>query len=365
MQKEDTMQFTINTTKFQELVAKAVKGSSNNKLLPITSLMAIDLAGKRLVLTTTDTTNYFQVSTAVDTADTFSVVVLADSFAKLISKMTCENITLDIEADSLTVLGGKSKYKIELPLDVDGTFVKLNVPAIPEGITPEKVSVGLINTMISTAKTALCTDTNVIALTSYYAGECIFSTDGEKICSINKKFAEEPVLLSAATVDLLELMPNGQEGLIDYVREGDTLVFNSTDCRLITKADGDADEYDVDLVAGLVNTEFSNTCTVKKNELLQALDRLSVFVGDYDRNVIKLTFGGGTLVMENKKSVGSETLDCISGGETNFECMIDVEMFKTQVKVNSVDEVIIQYGTENTLKLVDGITVQVLGLFNE
>ena len=60
------MQFTINTTKFQELVAKAVKGSSNNKLLPITSLMAIDLAGKRLVLTTTDTTNYFQVSTYVD-----------------------------------------------------------------------------------------------------------------------------------------------------------------------------------------------------------------------------------------------------------------------------------------------------------
>ena len=124
------MQFTINTTKFQELVAKAVKGSSNNKLLPITSLMAIDLAGKRLVLTTTDTTNYFQVSTAVDTADTFSIVVLADSFAKLISKMTCENITLDIEADSLTVLGGKSKYKIELPLDVDGTFVKLTAPPV-------------------------------------------------------------------------------------------------------------------------------------------------------------------------------------------------------------------------------------------
>ena len=359
------MKFTINTNKFQDLVAKAIKGSSNDKLLPITSLMAIDHVCKKLTLTTTDATNYFQVSTQTESTESFSVVVLADSFAKLISKMTCENITLDIEADSLTVLGGKSKYKIELPLDVDGTFVKLTVPEVPQGIAPEKVHVGLIKTMIDTAKSALCTDQSVVALTSYYAGDCIFSTDGEKICSINRKFAEVPVLLSATTVDLLELMPNGQEGLIDYVRDDDMLVFTTADCRLITRADGNTDEYDVDLISGLVNTEFVNECVVKKNELLQALDRLSVFVGAYDRNVIKLTFGDNVLVMENKKSVGFETLDCLKGGETAFECMIDVEMFKNQVKVNSVDEVTIQYGLDNTLKLVDGDTVQVLGLFNE
>lgn len=356
------MKFTINTTKFQELVAKAIKGSSNDKLLPITSFMEIKLVNKRLTLTTTDATNYFMVSTDVDSAESFSIVVLADSFAKLIAKMTCENITLDIESDGLTVLGGKSKYKIELPIDVDGTLVKLVVPDAPQGLTPEKVSVGLINTMIATAKSALSVSVDTPVFTAYYVGDKVLSTDGTKICCIKRKFAEEEVLLGANTVDLLELMPNGQEGLIQYIREGDTLVFKTQDCELRTKAFDNAELYATDMITELVDAPFEHTCTVKKNELLQALDRLALFVGAYDRNVITLTFGPGALTMANRKSVGSEIVDYIEGDDYAFTCTIDVEMFKNQVKVNSVDDVIIKYGLDNSIKIVDGDTVQILGL---
>jgi DNA polymerase III sliding clamp (beta) subunit (PCNA family) len=48
-------QMKIATEKFQDMVARASKGASENKLLPITRLMAFELKDNVLTLTTTDT----------------------------------------------------------------------------------------------------------------------------------------------------------------------------------------------------------------------------------------------------------------------------------------------------------------------
>ena len=61
----------IPTGKFQDMVARASKGASENKLLPITSMMAIELKDNVLTLTTTDTANYLKVK-----ADKVDAIVL-------------------------------------------------------------------------------------------------------------------------------------------------------------------------------------------------------------------------------------------------------------------------------------------------
>ena len=56
------MKIIIKTTTLQEMIAKAIKGASNNKLIPLTSLMAIEVKDKVLTLTTTDATNYLYIT---------------------------------------------------------------------------------------------------------------------------------------------------------------------------------------------------------------------------------------------------------------------------------------------------------------
>ena len=56
------MELKIKTSELQEMVGKAAKCVSNNKLIPLTSLMSIKVEDNLLTLTTTDATNYFYVS---------------------------------------------------------------------------------------------------------------------------------------------------------------------------------------------------------------------------------------------------------------------------------------------------------------
>ena len=55
------MKLRLETIVLQEMVAKAVKGAANNKMIPITSLMAIELKDNRLVITTTDASNTLKI----------------------------------------------------------------------------------------------------------------------------------------------------------------------------------------------------------------------------------------------------------------------------------------------------------------
>ena len=116
----------IKTDKLKEMVSRAVKGASNNKLLPITELMCIEVKDNKLTLLTTDYTNYLYITEKVENED-FYVVTRVDQFSKLIGKMTSENVTLEIVDDKLCITGN-GKYSIELPIDVDGEMVKYPNP---------------------------------------------------------------------------------------------------------------------------------------------------------------------------------------------------------------------------------------------
>ena len=94
------MTFTIKTQELQEMVGRSIQCVTNNKLIPLTSLMSISVKSAVLLLTTTDATNFYYnySKTKVDCED-FEVSVLADLFTKLIQKTTSENVTIEIEGE--------------------------------------------------------------------------------------------------------------------------------------------------------------------------------------------------------------------------------------------------------------------------
>ena len=142
MPREKIMQLKIQTSKLQEMVTKSIKGASNNKMIPLTSLMEIELKDKTLTLRTTDAANTLSIIAKDIDGEDFHTVVPSEMFSKLVGKITTANITLTVGANSLNVKGN-GEYQIELPLDDEGNSVKF--PSQPNILVIAQINTFLSN----------------------------------------------------------------------------------------------------------------------------------------------------------------------------------------------------------------------------
>ena len=362
------MKFTTNTALFQEMVAKAIKGAGMSNDLYITQLMSISLKDNRLTLETTDNNNYLYVSQDKVAGDDFSVVVVADKFSKLISKLTCENVTLEIplakagELDKL-VVKGNGKYTIELPYDENGELIEFPDPVSESSDklwNTGEVQLSTIRHILNTAKASLLVGKEDMCYSDYYVGDRVVSTDTYKICGINIKMFDEPKLISPQLMDLLDVMSSEN---IDIRYDSETVIFETGDVTVYGLVEEGISDYQIDAISGLLDEDFPSSCKIEKQSLLQMIDRLSLFVDVFDKNSVYLTFTNDGLMISSKQDSGSEVIPY--NESSNFKpytCCLDIDLFKTQVKAYQDDMIELFYGKDNSIKMVNGNTVQIVAL---
>ena len=358
------MKLTTNTSTLQTMVAKSMKGASCNKMIPLTSLMAIQLKDHTLTLITTDATNYLYVKADKIDGDDFYVVVQAEMFSKLISRLTCEKVSIELKENALNVKGNGS-YSIELPLNEEGELIVYPDPlAKAEGLEEQDdINLSTIRLILNTAKASLAETNEVPCYTGYYVGDSIVSTDTYKICGIDIALFAKPALISPETMNLLDLLSDEK---IKVFRKGNTIVFESHDCDVYGKTMDSLEDFQIDVISDLLNQEFCSSCKVSKDSLLQLLDRLSLFVSAYDKNGIYLTFTREGLQSDSKQANSSELLPYVeSANFKDFTCCIDIEMFRSQVKANTGSTINIQYGEDNAIKMTDGNVTQIVALLED
>jgi len=365
------MKLQIKTATFQNMVAKAVKGAGMNNDLFITQLMSISLKDNELTLTTTDASNYLYVVEHKVAGEDFSVVVGVDKFAKLISKLTCEDVTLEVTEgkdgalDKLTIKGN-GKYVIELPYDEEGELIEFPNPL--ESTTEDfwsstTVNLSTVRHILSTAKAALLTNNNELCYSKYYVGERVVATDTYKICGIDIKIFDEPKLISPQLMDLLDVMTSEN---IDVRYKDDVVIFETDTVKVYGKTDEGIDQYQIDAISSLLDEQFPSSCKIEKAPLVQMLDRLSLFVDVFDKNSVYLTFTKDGLLVSSKQDSGSEVIPYKSSENfTDYTCCLDIDLFKTQVKAYQSDVIELLYGKENSVKFVLGNTKQVIALADD
>ena len=360
------MKITIKTEKLKDMVSRAVKGVGNNKLIPLTSLMAIEVTNNRLTLITTDATNYLYVVDDKIVADDFYAVVDANTFSKLVSKMTCENIVLEINKEAILNVKGNGNYKIELPLDENGEAIKYPDPIVNldlSNATESVINRTTVQVILETIKPALAVTLENPCYTGYYVGDHVVATDTYKIASMNVKLFDTPRLVSPELFDLLSVMT---EEKINVSMTDTDVVFSTPSCIVYGKFMEDIEDYAVDAITDLVNTEFESHCSVPKNAILQLLDRLSLFVGPYDKNAVHLTFTRDGLQVSSKAVNGVEIIDYVSSENfKDFTCAIDIQMLTQEIKAIQSDSITIYYGVDNSIKMVDGNITIVVALLED
>lgn len=358
------MKLSIKTVVLQEMVGKSIKGASHNKLLPLTSLMAIRLKDGQLTLITTDASNYLYMLHDNIEGDDFYVVVYAEQFAKLVSKLTSDNTTLELDKNILNVKAN-GNYKIELPLDENGELIQYPDPVAEAKLNGEVVDISLatIKTILDTSKASLAVTMEEPAYTGYYVGNKVVTSDFVKICGLDVKLFDEPVLISPEMMNLLDVMTEEKIGA--YV-EDDIIEFITKDCIVYGHKMEGIEDFAIDAINKLLDEKFESSCKVNKTDMLALLDRISLFVGTYDNKAITLTFTEEGIDISSKQSNGVETIKYIeSKGFKAYTCQIDIVMLTQQIKANSSETLDIQYGNEKSIKMVDGKITQVLALHND
>ena len=344
------MQLKIKTETLKDMVSKAIKGAENNKLIPLTSLMAIELKNNTLKIITSDATNYLYIKQENVVGEDFYVVVQVEQFSKLISRLTCENVELKITNNSLEVKG-------------NGTFIQYPNPLEDfNGSKETEVHLSTIKTILASCKPSLAVTMEMPVYTNYYVGENVLASDTQKIACYKANVLGDNMLISAELMNLLDVMT---EEKIKVGTNDTNIVFTSKNCDVYGyKAEG-VDEFAVDAINGLVEQEFPSKCKLDKSALLAILDRISLFVGTYDRNAIKMTFAPDGVNIESKQSNSIEHIDYVESTDFNpYVLWIDIQMLQEQLKANACDAIELHYGLDSSIKLVDGNLVQIIALLD-
>lgn len=354
---------TISTTQLKALINRASQGVGANKLFDLTNYIGIKANTQGLSLYTTDGVNTLWVSAEVGCEDEIDVTVLAETFIKLVNKITSDTVTIEADDKSLTISGNGS-YKLDLKLDDEGNL--LSFPTKDFNVEVEgvgTVSQSEVQIIQSSLKSSLSDNAGSV-YKDYYVGEFICATDKAMLGLYGcKLFDSEDTkfLLSPQFIDLLAYA--GEDVSLAYNKDSKVLIANASNFTVVTKDVTDCSEYNIEGLKKMLSIEQESYCKIRKKELLDLLDRLSLFVGEYDDGGITLQFTSNSLKVSSMSSSGVEIVNYAESKDAKDKTVkINIIRLISQLKSYISDMVELYYGSDLCIKLVDGDVTQVIAL---
>ena len=355
----------IKTEILQNMVAKAIQGASNNKMIPLTSLIGIEIKQDTLTLITTDGSNQFKVNSKIEYdpiygPQEFYTIVNADTFAKLVAKTTKEYIELENKENYLEGIGNGT-YKLEIAINEEGEMVKF--PVIVENLPKETIKLKLndLQEAIKVSKASIAKTMELPCLTGYYIADNIITTNREMICILQNKLIDFPILLSNEMAELILLI---EGDTLELVKDDNMLLLFTSNYTIIGRELEGKEVYPANQILDVLNNSYANMIKVNKQDLLNVLDRMSLFVTDYDKGGIYLDFTEAELIIRSQKSNAKEVIEIKGSSKPiqSFNCLIDIERLKVQVETIASDMVELLYGPDTSIKIVDGNIIHIISL---
>lgn len=354
------MQVKIKTETLKNLTTKVVKGMGNNKMLPITEMIGINIKGTKISLLSTDGTNRVEVIGDIENTDNVEtkLAVNGDTFSKLIQKITTELITLTIEDNKLTVKGN-GNYSFAIPVDEENNFIVFDSLSL-EG-EEQEVNVNALKESYAFNKESVALTMEVPSYTGfYYDQDGSVATNSLKISSVKEPIFNNPILLYNSFVQLFALLESEKA----KVKQNNSEILISTNDTIIKSPKmTELSDFPISDIRPFLDTEMDHKVKVNKQALLNLLERISIFVTPYDKNGIKIDFTKEGLKVWTIKGDNNELLPYINTDSLADDSIkIDVTNFKALVSSNPEEEVTIHYGNPNAIKMTFGKVIQIAAL---
>lgn len=349
----------LNTSILKNMLSAASR-CKPSKLLEITNYYELDFSVEGISLRATDGVNFITVNHPTKCDEDMSVIVKADQFSKLINKTTKDTVGLKL-MDNYLEVKGNGTYKVEIVSDE--VYPTLDIDADKEFMITYTT---LSNAIVDGAK-AKSTSSNDGVLYSYLLRDNqLITADAIKVYSteLDGEYLDDMELLIPPTLANL-LQSIDTEKVIFTVNKDCTLLRVIGQNVIITGAlQEGAAEYPN--VLPLLNSKYPYTCEVDVKKVLQALDRLNLFVSPYDRGIIDLVFTNTNMTISTA-SKSLEAIEYTKGIDLPDPFIISVDGGYLKDLFSAVDEpnVKIQFGTEETIKLCTKDSIMMLATADE
>ena len=359
----------VPTAVLQDLVLRASKGSTNIDNIPMSSLMHVWTEGGKLYAATTDNTNYLTTFAEVQTTP-FNIIVKTKEFTQIVSKLTSVDTIFSIEGAKVTI-EANGKYNILSMTEADGTSIEFpSIEVSPEGATthlkPEEIkSILSLNKSCKAEKNEL---PSASCVRNYYMNnEYTLTTNYYKACANKVVVVDKPVMISSVVMDLVNSVAD--ESGVDVYQDDKYVVFESTVGKLVGRKEEGIEEYPAEPLTNLIKQPLANTVQINRTLLIQAVDRMCLFVDSFEQNRLYLTFTKDGLQLYSSKTDSSELVKYI--GTPNFAAEDTVKFsvngffLKSELSACDREDLTVRFSSSVGLQIVDDKATLMLGILRE
>lgn len=360
----------LNVKDFKN-VAKTILPAVDNKDVKAANL---ELVAKDNVLSlnVTNLEYYVSVKFAIDSSETFKVVVKAQQFLDLIASLTVDEIELSIEATSIKITAGKSNYKLAMIYE-NGDLMELPTITLNNKTVEMTISNDILQSILNVngkellkAKVLDKDQLNELQK-SYYVTEdgCFTFVTGS---CLNSFKLEKPIkmLLNDRVVKLFKLFSTdvnfsfGYDALANGVMQT-KVIFESDNIYLaaiIVNSDILLNQVlgPYNATKNYLNENYSNKLVVSVNSLNAAISRIMSFSKD-DKSVGDTRVFAATFTIDNNDLIITDSIDNCEAvkiennivADTNYKMTLNLNDVKLLLDGCSSDFITLNFGNHKSV----------------
>lgn len=358
----------VKTESIQKMLNKAVKVCSLDKFSPLTILTEVKIEGGYLSITTTDTRTTFQIKEKVETADEMRVVVDVQLLTSLVNKITTPEIGFDMNGNAL-VIEGNGLYYLDIGIDESGEVIKFPEIKEPAGNGTE-IDFKELTRRLEIAKSSIPASFDAKEMNNYYLAAQIIASDAFKVSSVpNIESLKAKELFISRELGNILMSLGIEKGKLDYVSETNILTIFDNDYIIQSVIGQDRENYPLEAIQSMLSSSFTYNADISKKELLDILDRALLFIKDFDRNGINLTFKKDRLSIASVEETVQEDIKYSKAsvdGLVEFNALVDIKNLKEQLDVLPDDNITIFFGdNDRAIKMVQKDIIQITALLED
>lgn len=333
----------VNTKELKDMLKKVKKGMGDGKVLPITQYIELLISDNIMYITSTDLTIWItcEMEITCDETGEGKAIIDGKKFINLINKTTTESVTLDVGSDRI-VLEGNGKY--EFPV------LKEEFPEYDIEVEREyTIDVDTLKDALKVNKASLATEMMMPCLTGYYISDKIVSTDSIRL-TVNdiQLFGDESILLPTVLVEAVNILEGGN-AIVTF--DESVVMIETENVKIFGPLQDGVDEYP-DLSA-INDISMSGRVEVNPKKVVKILDRMSIFVDGFKVDGVLMDFQENLIKFQDLDGINGETLECISIDFEPMKVAVDLRRFLELLKCTQSERVIIEYGSEQLIKIKD------------
>lgn len=351
-----------NLSKALNIVSKALFGRTT---IPILKGILLEAKDNHLILTTSDIDITIEKIIDADVIEEGTLVVTAKLLIDLIRKLPKEDITFELkENNNISVSCKKAKYNL-LSLSAEEYPVDKQI----NNNTKINLDIQDFSSMIRKTSFAASTDESKGTITGVLIEIekekiSMVATDGFRMALARKDIENvsenKIIILSRFLNEINKILQETDENDVDIIIEDKKAAFILSDTKIYVRLlEGDFIDY-----SKIIPSELPTNVFINKSELLESIDRASLFSREGKNNLIKFSVKENMLEITSKSEEGNvlENIDIEKTG-SDIEIGFNSKYLIEGLKIYDSEKIKIELNTSVSPCLIkedDGKTVYLI-----